>query len=115
MAEKAFAMWESFTNNKTFNVQQSHSFSSVLELDHWTPPCEILIKINCDAAVKKEFVSVACVARDSLGRLLESFRSRIPIQCSMMLAETLAIKEACFFCVKSGISSTVIKSDSAVD
>ncbi|KAM7526849.1 hypothetical protein LguiA_016751 [Lonicera macranthoides] len=66
--------------------------------------------------VKKDFAFVACVARDSLGRLLIIiFRVKSPPpQCSVMLAEALAIKEVCLFFIKSGITYAVIESDSAI-
>lgn len=79
----------------------------------WSPDINKRFKINCDAAVSSE-EAVACVIRDGFGNLVDFFGKRINA-VPVFVAEALAIREACIFCCKSGISNIVSEGESAND
>ena len=78
------------------------------------PPIGEAIKINCDAAVKRGMAVIACVARDAHSSILECVGSKLPSHCSMLMAESLAIKEAHLLCIKDGFDSATIENASSV-
>lgn len=47
----------------------------------WTPPPHGRIKIYCDASIKSNAASVAYVARDSKGCIIDGFGHSIPVAC----------------------------------
>lgn len=66
------------------------------------PPPPNALKINCDAAVKGSSGTLGCIIRDHSGSIVECFGKQISVS-SVYLAEALAVREACLFCVKAGI------------
>lgn len=77
----------------------------------WVPPAEARIKVNCDASVKASFAAVACVAWNSSGRIIDGFGHFVPHLSSVLLAESLAIRAACLFAMRSGYRDAWVKSN----
>jgi len=78
----------------------------------WSPPPVGVMKINCDAAWKNSKAAFGCIIRDHEGSVLECFGARFSA-LSVQMAEAIAIREACIFCLKAGISNVIIENDNA--
>ena len=80
-----------------FSVSPSVS-SSELASPRWFPPLKGHLKINCDTVVSNSGAAIACVVRDALGSVFDGFAHKIHDSPSVLLAEALAIPEACILC-----------------
>lgn len=70
-----------------------------------------MLKVNYNAAVKGIEVALACVVRNYSGSIVDGFGKRIASGSSVFLAEAIAMREACVFCLRASISEAIIESD----
>ena len=109
--EWAYSFFDEFSNvalSSHPSMPGPLSISSVV----WSPPLVGVLKINCDAAWKNAETAFGCVIRNHEGLLLECFGARFRAS-SVLMAEAMAIREACIFCLKGGIRNVVIECDNA--
>ncbi|KAL5563053.1 hypothetical protein UlMin_032800 [Ulmus minor] len=77
----------------------------------WTPPPADWIKINSDAALSNSEVSIACVARDDNGIII-NWSSRRLSPCPPVMAEALALEMALKMAADAGWKYSIFASDS---
>ena len=77
----------------------------------WLPPNSLAYKVNFDGAIFKELgaASLGVVIRDSEGMVIRALAKRIPLPCSIAMAEALAYRRAVLFAKKMSIFKSTVK------
>jgi ribonuclease HI len=83
------------------------------EEERWTPPPELMLKVNCDAAldVRKGVVGLGILARDKRGRVQGACSVTMKVTTSAPEAEALAALHAMIFTKEKEYSGVVFEGD----
>jgi ribonuclease HI len=86
---------------------------NLIEYTHWHRPPNGVIKLNVDVAISKEFTTLAVVARDENGQILNAW-AKEHILCDPLQAEAAALFWAVQLAFEKDFKYVIIEGDSKI-
>ena len=86
---------------------------NLTEYTHWHHPPNRVIKLNVDAAISKEFTTLAIVARDENGRILNAW-AKEHILCDPLQVKAAALFWAVQLAFEKDFKHVIIEGDSKI-
>lgn len=83
-----------------------------VKLARWKKPPVGMVKINCDASVKRNgFIGVGYIIRNSAGDIIGSGFNRLQGDFDVATAEAMAIRSAMTFGLEHGVEACIVEND----